>query len=51
MIEAFMLGMVAGVAIASMAVMAAIASVALSGRSSARHWEQVRRLIHEGGDR
>lgn len=52
MISAFVLGMVTGAAVVALAVIVAVGSVALGGRSSARHWEQVQQLIYgnEGGD-
>jgi hypothetical protein len=48
-IAAFLIGFATGVALASASVVV-VASMSFGGRSAARHWEQVQRLIYEGGD-
>jgi|APCry1669188879_1035177.scaffolds.fasta_scaffold22267_2 hypothetical protein len=50
MIAAFVIGLASGVALASASVVF-VASMSFGGRSAARHWEQVQRLIYEGGER
>lgn len=47
MIPAFMIGVATGVAIAATSLIV-VAAVTCCGRSSARHWQHVQRLIYQG---